>query len=202
MQIRSFLAVNFSVSVTRRIAEEVERHKAALAAAGHRVAWVPAANLHLTLQFVGAIEEELVEGIAGRVGAVAARHRPFELKAAGLGRFPLVAASGAEPPRILWVGVRDSAPLLALQKDVGAALVGLGLSLPPESFHPHVTVGRVKEVGPSSLSWSSEAELGASFVNEIVVYESRSATSGQHGVEYHARARIPVGQERASGRLS
>ena len=193
MQIRSFLALNFSVSVTRRIAEEVERHKAALATAGQRISWVPAANLHLTLQFLGAIDEELVEGIAGRVGAVATRHRPFELKAVGFGRFPL--ASTSEPARVLWVGVRDSAPLLALQKDVVGALVGLGLSLPsePSGFHPHVTVGRVKEAAAAGLAWSSEAELGASLVNEIVVYESRSDTAGLHGVEYQARARIPIG---------
>ncbi len=65
MRIRAFLALNFSIAVTRRIAEEIERRKAALKDA--RVAWVPAANLHVTLKFLGSTAVEVVEAIGARL---------------------------------------------------------------------------------------------------------------------------------------
>src|SRR4051812_15369907 len=137
---RIFLALNFSVAVTRKIAEEIERKKQALAEAGFRVAWVPAANLHLTMRFVGSIGDELVEGITGACHRVAARHAPIEARAVGLGAFPSL-----ERPSVLWVGVSAPPSLTALQAELEAAMVELGCERETRSFHAHVTAGRVKE---------------------------------------------------------
>ena len=49
----------------------MERLKPAVHEAGYRVAWVPAANLHLTLRFLGSVGEELVEGVTGACRKVA-----------------------------------------------------------------------------------------------------------------------------------
>src|SRR4051794_20286531 len=130
---RTFLALSFSVAATRKIAEEVERLKAPMNDAGFRVAWVPAANLHLTLKFLGSIPEELVEGVVGGCRRVAARHLPIDAKAVGLGAFP-----SAQKPNILWVGVDGPPSLLALQRDVEAAMVELGFEKEERAYHPHV----------------------------------------------------------------
>src|SRR5262245_26201009 len=127
MRIRAFVALNFSLAVTRRMVEEVERLKPAVLATGAQVAWVPAANLHLTLFFAGSVPEELIEGMASRLGKVAAGHDPFELKARGLGAFP-----SHERPRVLWVGVEpptvgNREALTRLEREVRAALIELGL---------------------------------------------------------------------------
>jgi 2'-5' RNA ligase len=182
---RIFLALNFSVAVTRRIAEEVERRKAPLTEAGFRVAWVPAANLHVTLKFLGSIREEAIEGVAGGLKRVAGRHQPIEAKAQGLGAFPSPAR-----PNVLWIGV--SAPsLAALQRDVEGTLVELGFEKDERAFHPHVTVGRVKESrGDASELWKSDVDCGASPLTEIVIYESKTRSAG---AEYIARARVPLG---------
>src|SRR5262245_987198 len=87
-RVRTFLAACFSVAVTRRIAEEVARRKGPVADAGLRVAWVPAANLHVTLKFIGSIPEELLEGIGLRLRRVVAQSAPFEARARGFGAFP------------------------------------------------------------------------------------------------------------------
>jgi len=183
---RIFLALNFSVAVTRKIAEEVERHKAPMGDAGFRVAWVPAANLHLTLRFLGSIGEELVEGVAGACQRVAARHQPFEAKAVGLGAFP-----SAQKPNILWVGVEAPPALAALQREIEGAMVELGFEKEERAYHPHVTVGRVKEHRDSAAElWKSDALVGASTFTEIVVYESKTRSAG---AEYIARARVALG---------
>jgi 2'-5' RNA ligase len=185
---RIFLALNFSVAATRKIAEEVDRHKAAMGEAGFRVAWVPAANLHLTLKFLGSVGEEVVEGVTGACRRVAARHTPIEAKAVGLGAFP-----SAQKPNILWVGVESSPALAALQRDVEGAMVELGFEKEERAYHPHVTVGRVKEHrGSAADLWKSDALLASSALAEIIVYESRTRSAG---AEYVARARVPLGDK-------
>ncbi|MDB4967640.1 MAG: 2-5 ligase [Myxococcales bacterium] len=186
---RIFLALNFSVAVTRKIAEEVERLKPAMHEAGYRVAWVPAANLHLTLRFIGSIGEELVEGVTGACGRVAARHQPIEARAVGVGAFPSLTK-----PNVLWAGVQAPQALSALQREIEAAMVELGFEKEERAFHPHVTVGRVKESGGTAAAelWKSDAAMGSSPLSEIVVYESRTRSAG---AEYVARARVPLGNK-------
>ena len=98
--------------------------------------WRPRENLHLTLRFLGSIDEDLVDGIAVRLKKVAARHPPFEAKARGLGEFG---------GHVLWVGIDGGEPLVKMQKDVEATIVELGFAREERLFHPHITVGRVKE---------------------------------------------------------
>jgi 2'-5' RNA ligase len=180
--IRTFVAVSFSVVVTRRIAEEVERQRASVS--GVRAVWVPPANFHVTLRFLGSIEEEWVAGLAGRLRTRAAKRSPFDMRAKGLGVFP-----SQERPRVLWVGVDGGEPLLSLQREVEAASCELGLDPEERPFHPHLTVARVKEGGP--IAWQSEVDLGMSQVSEMVIYESRTTSKGS---EYTARARVPLGK--------
>jgi len=185
---RIFLALTFTVAATRKIAEGVEAHKAQMAEAGFRVAWVPAANLHLTLKFLGSIGEELVEGVTSACRRVAARHRPIEANAVGLGAFPSL-----HKPSVLWVGVDAPQALAALQRDVEAAMVELGFEKEERAYHPHVTVGRVKEArGSAENLWKSDAPLASSALAEIIVYESRTRSAG---AEYVARARVPLGDK-------
>ena len=187
---RTFLALNFSVAVTKKVAEEVERLKAPMSEAGFRVAWVPAANLHLTLKFLGSIGEELVEGVTGACRRVAARHQPIEAKAVGLGAFPSL-----QKPSVLWIGVDAPPALAALQRDLEAAMVELGFDKEERAYHPHLTVGRVKESRAGSTAadlWKGDTLIGASLLPEIILYESKTRSAG---AEYIARARVPLGDK-------
>jgi RNA 2',3'-cyclic 3'-phosphodiesterase len=189
---RMFLALNFSVAVTRKIAEEVERRKAAMSEAGFRVAWVPAANLHLTLKFLGSIGDELVEGVVGASRRAAARHLPIEARVGGLGAFPSPSSEAARPS-VLWIGVEAPPALAVLQRDVETAMVELGFEKEERAFHPHVTVGRVKESrGAATDLWKGDAACGSSALGEIVIYESKTRSAG---AEYIARARVPLGDK-------
>ena len=183
---RIFLALNFSVAVTRKIAEEIDRRKAPFSDAGFRIAWVPAANLHLTLKFLGSVADELVEGVTGACKRVAARHLPFEARAVGLGAFPSL-----ERANVLWIGVEAPPALATLQREVDAAMVEIGFEKEERAFHPHVTVGRIKESrGSAADLWKGDVNAGGSLIGEIVVYESRTRSAG---AEYVARARVPIG---------
>ena len=153
-QVRTFIAINMPVAVVRRIVDEVAAIKTAVAAAGHRVAWVPAANVHLTLKFLGPIKAEASEAIVARLTQGLAGRAPFEVEARGLGAFPSV-----ERPRVLWAGVREQPALLALHKDIEGWMEELGFPRETRPYHPHLTVGRVGDgpAGASSSWWFTRA---------------------------------------------
>ncbi len=192
--VRAFLAINFPLPAVRRIAEEIEALRPKAAEAGCRVAWVPAANIHLTLKFFGAIEELAVEAIRGRLARELPSRKPFDLEAKGLGAFPSPAH-----PRVLWAGVTPTPELAALQQDVEAWMADLGFSREERAFHPHLTIGRVKDPGrtpaaewlPTLLDARASLIFGAGAASEVVIYESRTL---QQGAEYRALARVAIGK--------
>jgi 2'-5' RNA ligase len=123
--------------VRQRLAAEIERLRAHAA----DVAWVAPDNLHVTLKFLGPVDEARVPSVAAAVTAAAAGQRGFEVGVRGLGAFP-----SPERPRVLWAGV-DDAPqrLAALAAAVDAACGALGFPPEPRAFAAHVTLGRVRD---------------------------------------------------------
>jgi len=133
---RLFLAVPLPEDVQRLVAAEI----ATLAAEGWPVRWVQPETSHLTLHFLGETEREQAELARLALPEVVAAHAPFDLRTAGLGVFPHF-----RRPRVLWLGLHGPVHRLqSLQQDVGRALHGLGFAVGDEPYHPHITLGRVR----------------------------------------------------------
>ncbi len=116
---------------------------AELAAEGWPVRWVAPEGAHLTLHFLGDTAPERVELLRLALPPVVARHAPFDLRTAGLGVFP-----NARRPRVLWLGLHGPAHRLeALHQDLGSALRALDFPVEDGPYHPHVTLGRVRNTG-------------------------------------------------------
>lgn len=194
MSIRAFVAVNFSVPATRRLAEAAGEIRAQVKAAPELVTtWVPTANLHVTIKFLGDIAEEAAPAIVlglkralGEAGpGMAEPINPFEIKATGFGAFPSLAE-----PRVLWFGVEGGAALAALHARVEAGLEALGFAREARPFHPHVTIGRVaRGAWPAGVTLG-KPEIATSRITEVVLYESRPVQKGQ---EYVALGRVGIG---------
>jgi 2'-5' RNA ligase len=183
---RLFLAVNLGVAPTRKIADAVTKMRAAAEKRGLRVGWVPPANLHVTLKFLGWSTADVVAAVRDRVHAAASGRRAFEVAARGAGGFP---SDGNA--RVLWVGVSDpSGTLVEIAGALDGTLAELGFAREERSFHPHVTVGRVKDGRGTEdvLAPWRRTEFGTSLVREIVLYESHMKASGS---EYVAQFREP-----------
>lgn len=119
---------------------------------GGAVRWTAPESIHLTLHFLGNIEDSQVETVAGILAGSSAAYRPFSLRLAGLGCFP-----NPRRPRIVWVGVSgDTAPLVDLQQDLGRELQVIGYTPESRPYSPHLTIGRVKD----GLPGPRLAELG------------------------------------------
>jgi 2'-5' RNA ligase len=100
-------------------------------------AWVEPENLHLTLRFIGEVEEPAVAEIAAALETVEAA--PFSFALDGMGDF-----GSGKRLRALWVGVALNEALDHLQARIESALVRLGLEPEHRRFTPHVTLARLK----------------------------------------------------------
>ncbi len=98
--------------------------------------WIPPSDMHLTLRFVGDIDNRQARDFAAELSRI--EMRAFSLKLEGLGSF------GGDEPRVLWAGVAPCEPLDALARATERAARNAGL--PPEgrAWKPHVTLARLR----------------------------------------------------------
>ena len=106
------------------------------------IRWSDRGQFHLTLRFIGEVEQGTFYEIGEALANVS--HPPFELALKGLGQFP---PRGA--PHTLWVGIDDPAGALAtLRRRIERALGEVGLEPERRKFTPHVTLGRLRGPPP------------------------------------------------------
>jgi 2'-5' RNA ligase len=99
--------------------------------------WIDRESFHLTLRFIGDIDDSLAREIAYALDGVAAR--PFSLRLRGMGLF------GGNKPHTLYAGVEESADLRRLQQVHERICQVLGLDAEQRKFTPHVTLARFKD---------------------------------------------------------
>lgn len=148
--------------------------------------WIEARNLHVTLRFIGEVEEGLAAEIDEALAGIAAPG--FDLALDGFGTF------GRAKPNHLWAAVERAPGLLHLQAKVEAAVVRLGLEPEGRKYIPHVTLARFKEapVGrvQDFIAGHSPFHAGPWPVDRFVLYRSHL---GRSGAEYEALADYPLG---------
>lgn len=107
------------------------------------IAWVVPANLHLTLKFLGAVDEGRVGAVVDALARASAGASAFDTHFRGVGGFP-----SATRPRVVWAGVTEGAgATVELAGRVDEELAGLGFAREARPFSPHVTLGRVRQPG-------------------------------------------------------
>lgn len=131
--------------------------------------WVHPEDLHITLAFLGPVNDEKIEAIRESMMDIAHDTKGFPLTLDCLGIF-----GNPQSPRVFWHGVEESVHLNALRERVYVACVKIGFELERRSFHPHITVAR-KWQGPAFMHDSSLQELARKEtfkVEEMVLYQS------------------------------
>jgi 2'-5' RNA ligase len=175
---RLFTAIELGDAVCARAGALLEtlRARASRNAPSARITWVAPERMHLTLRFIGELDDAKGEAIVAALRAPLPLG-PFEVRWDGLGSFP---PRGA--PRVLWVGVaagRDS--LLQAESAVSARLEQVGI--PPEErpYSPHLTVARVREPGglkAAPLFDGVDGALGQTHVDAITLFRSHLSPKG------------------------
>ncbi|OEJ67059.1 RNA 2',3'-cyclic phosphodiesterase [Magnetovibrio blakemorei] len=140
--------------------------------------WIDPENLHITLRFIGEVDEDVAAQIALALGDVTAE--PFEVTLKGVGTF-------GSPPHSLWVGTEDapSGALAHLYANVESALVRTGLEPEGRKFTPHVTLTRFRRsVNPGRLAEHLSTHAGFCLepfrVQGFTLFESHLGHKGAH----------------------
>jgi 2'-5' RNA ligase len=143
------------------------------------VSWVGTDNFHVTLKFLGSVEDQRVEAIAIAVGAAVAGLEAFDIALRGLGAFPT-----SSRPRVIWTGVGFGAPgLVALAEVVEQSLAPLGFPREARGFSAHITLGRVREPRrdpalTEALAGAANVEFGSARVDRVVLMRSELSPRG------------------------
>jgi len=149
--------------------------------------WVPEANQHVTVRFLGSTPAEQVTEVLARVRGVAASRRAFATRAAGIGAFP-----STRRARVLWVGLEDPEGRAAEIATALDAALAPEFEPDPRPFVPHLTVARFD---PPVRLEDDVAALGVESVpftiDAITVYRSHL---GRPAPRYEALASYPLGE--------
>ena len=152
--------------------------------------WIPSANLHITLWFIGEVPDDRAEAIL-RAIRPPFREAPFDIQLAGLGAFP---PSGV--PRVIWVGVQSGAEGLArLHVELAERLRPLGIEPERRGYSAHLTIARVKDVPGGERAAvrtafrALPAVAGRCRVAVVTVFRSRLSPKG---AAYEPLLRVPL----------
>jgi len=167
---RTFIAVEISDEIRNNAVALQE----ALAKTGAEVKWATPDTMHVTLLFLGEVDDRELHAVCRVVQDVAATEPPFPLRVSGVGAFPT-----PRRPKTLWAGITDGATeLKRLYDRLEAKLLELGCYRKEErGYTPHLTLGRVKGEAdgftlakelPKRLAWDG----GRTVVDEVVVFAS------------------------------
>jgi RNA 2',3'-cyclic 3'-phosphodiesterase len=111
-----------------------------LASSGADVAWVSPDQYHCTLFFLGEVADEDLGRIGGLTAEAAMGIPQFEAAYRGIGFFPT-----PDRARVVWAGMHDDGSSRRLHDKLAAALKdSCSREERPDSFHPHVTLGRIR----------------------------------------------------------
>lgn len=133
-KIRTFVAVRLPAEIRRRLMLVEKR----LMQSGADVKWVPEENFHITLKFLGDVEQNRLSAVKDAVGRAVEGASAFDLSLAGVGAF-------GRPLRVVWVGIASGKDeLKSLAKRVEDELAGIGFPAEDRPFSAHITLGRVR----------------------------------------------------------
>jgi len=129
--------------------------------------WTPASNLHLTIRFIGAVEREVVDGVAARLGDL--HLRAFEIEVGDVGVF-----KRGRLVRVVWIGLKRGAEAaVGLAAQVEAECRSASLVAEARPFTPHLTLARARDRDGSALpALPPLPELRPWRATELVLYSS------------------------------
>jgi 2'-5' RNA ligase len=175
-RLRTFIAIDLGKTVRERLIVLQET----LARSAPDVKWVEPENLHVTMLFLGEVDDRAVLDVCRAVTRSCQPVKRFSLSVEGLGCF-----GNPRRPRTIWVGVGEgAAELTALHGVLETTLLDLGCYRREErAFTPHITLGRVRQDGSGgdlapTLQQKADWQAGTVAVSEVLVMSSELTPKG------------------------
>jgi RNA 2',3'-cyclic 3'-phosphodiesterase len=172
--LRLFVALDFPEDVREKLRELIARLKPEC----RKARWVRPEGMHITLKFIGHVDEPKAESIATVLKEIHSSH-PVEMRFRGVGFFP-----NERRPRVVWCGVEASSNLAGLAEKIGHDLKMLGVRADSRPYVPHLTLARLQQSSESAdklvraaTEWKSR-DFGNARESEFHLFESVLKPSG------------------------
>ncbi len=136
--------------------------------------WIDVENYHITLRFLGDIDNRTADEIVDRLDRI---ERPeFQLSLKGVGAF------GSKKPHCIWAGISPCPEVHALQSEIERICQRLGLPPDPRKFAPHVTLARLRSTRQDEvahyLAGRANFQTAPFMVTRFVLMSSRESVGG------------------------
>jgi 2'-5' RNA ligase len=166
---RTFIAIDLD----KEIKDKLSSFLLELDKVSKKIKWAKKEGMHLTLKFLGEIEEKMIPEVKSILEEISSKCPSFILRLRGTGTFP----ERRKNPRVIWVGIEESKDLKALQAQLEQELEKKGFPREKREFHPHLTLGRIKPhsyLGSifSLLESNKESDFGEMEVKKIAFFQS------------------------------
>lgn len=185
---RTFIAIDLD----KALRNQMTVLQGSLARTGAEVKWLEPRNMHLTLLFLGEVDDRELPSLCKAVSEACSEVSPFAMTVEGVGCFP-----NLRRPRVLWVGVGDGKEeVVALHDRLEPPLLELGCYRREDrQYTPHLTLGRVTGDGSTdqltaALTKKADWHGGQIAVREVHVM---SSILGRDGPEYAVLGRAKLG---------
>ena len=104
------------------------------------IKWTKTENIHLTLKFIGDVEQEDYQSIQQVLSTDNYPVSEFPVRISGIGKF-----GRGQELNILWAGIEPSSPLESLYREIEDRLAGIRIPKETRPFKPHITLARNKK---------------------------------------------------------
>jgi 2'-5' RNA ligase len=136
--------------------------------------WIDPEDYHVTLRFIGNVDEVTAREIASLLGRV--KRTAFELRMEGLSSF------GGRKPRAVVAVLPPVPPLMEMQAEQERLMQRIGLAPEGRKYLPHVTLARLRDSSSREVAEYLTARgyfRTASFpVSRFVLFSSRNSAGG------------------------
>lgn len=173
---RLFVGLRISVATANALSGAAETLARRARDAGVDVRWVAPTGYHVTLKFFGWTREAALGALVDALDEAGRGSPRFTIKCTRIGGFPSL-----EKASVVWAGVEEQSGALAqLAKRIETAAAALGFAPEARAFHPHVTLGRLRETRPlrEVVLPVSEQMFGDTRVDSMTLFESETKSSG------------------------
>ena len=176
---RTFIAVDFPPNMLKKIGEITTFFKTLTPEKGLK--WVETGNLHLTIKFLGEIEENKTDQVKHTLAQALKDQNCFDIEIAGLGMYP-----NKRAPRVIWLGIVGASPLKEVYQVINRELTALDLTPERRAFSPHLTIARIRkhtdrqqaqQIGEILSTYKVES-LGLTTIKQVHLYQSVLTPSG------------------------
>ncbi|MCF7875119.1 MAG: RNA 2',3'-cyclic phosphodiesterase [Candidatus Omnitrophica bacterium] len=133
---RAFIGLDLTNQTKAKIKEVTDK----LESLPIKAKWVNNKNLHITLKFLGNINQEQLDTVKKIIAGISGRYNPFELHLKSFGFFP-----NSRKPRIFFISFCPGKRLEALSESLGKRLNQVGFK-EDKKFRPHITLARIKSL--------------------------------------------------------